>query len=89
MKRADADKQLMMAFNGFGSFLVRDSETTPGDFSLSIRDQERVRHYRIKRLENGTYFVTRRVTLETISDIVTPYKTQSDGLRVSIIDPCE
>ncbi len=36
----------MMEFNQYGSFLIRDSETTPGDYSLSIRDKERVRHYR-------------------------------------------
>jgi fyn-related kinase len=88
LKRADADKQLMMSFNQFGSFLIRDSETTAGDFSLSIRDRERVRHYRIKRLENGTFFVTRRVTFETIQDLVTYYRSQSDGLCVNLMYPC-
>ena len=84
----EAEKQLMQTFNAFGSFLVRDSETTPGDFSLSIRDRDRVRHYRIKRLENGTFFVTRRVTFETIQDLVTYYTTQSDGLCVNLVQPC-
>ena len=78
----------MQPFNTFGSYLVRDSETTPGDFSLSIRDRDRVRHYRIKRLENGTFFVTRRVTFETIQDLVTYYTTQSDGLCVNLVQPC-
>ena len=84
----EAEKQLMQPFNTYGSYLVRDSETTPGDFSLSIRDKERVRHYRIKRLENGTFFVTRRVTFETIQDLVTYYTSQSDGLCVNLIQPC-
>ena len=84
----EAEKQLMQPFNNFGSFLVRDSETTPGDYSLSIRDRERVRHYRIKRLENGTFFVTRRVTFETIQDLVQYYTTQSDGLCVNLVAPC-
>ena len=84
----EAEKQLMQQFNTFGSYLVRDSETTPGDFSLSIRDRERVRHYRIKRLENGTFFVTRRVTFETIQDLVQYYTSQSDGLCVNLVQPC-
>ena len=78
----------MMSFNQYGSFLVRDSETTPGDYSLSIRDRERVRHYRIKHLENGTYFVTRRVTFETILDLVAYYQQQADGLCVHLMHPC-
>ena len=88
IKRVEAEKQLMQGFNNYGSYLVRDSETTPGDFSLSIRDRERVRHYRIKRLENGTFFVTRRVTFETIQDLVTYYTSQSDGLCVNLVQPC-
>ncbi len=88
IKRVEAEKQLMMSFNGYGAYLVRDSETTPGDYSLSVRDRERVRHYRIKRLENGTFFVTRRVTFETIVDLVTYYQQQADGLCVNLIHPC-
>jgi len=30
-----------------GSFLIRASESTPGDFSLSVRDQGVARHYKI------------------------------------------
>ena len=77
----------MMPFNGYGSYLVRFSETTPGDFSLSIRDRDRVRHYRIKRLENGAFFVTSRVIFETIQDLVTYYQQQADGLCVNLIHP--
>ena len=85
----EAEKQLLMPFNNYGSYLVRDSETTPGDFSLSVRDRERVRHYRIKKLENGTFFVTRRVTFESIVDLVVYYQQQADGLCVNLISPCD
>ena len=77
-----------MPFNGYGSYLVRDSETDPGDYSLSVRDRERVRHYKIKQLSNGTFFVTRRVTFETIKDLVTYYQQQADGLCVNLTHPC-
>ena len=34
---------------GDGAFLVRDSESTPGDFSLSVRFDNSVEHYRVLR----------------------------------------
>ena len=88
IKRVDAEKQLMMNFNQFGSFLVRDSETTPGDFSLSIRDNERVRHYRIRRMDNGGFFVTRRATFLNIQELIAYYRQQADGLCCQLLYPC-
>ena len=78
----------MMPFNGYGSYLIRNSETTPGDYMLCVQDKERVRHYRIKQLENGTFFVTRRVSFETLVDLVTYYQQQADGLFTNLIKPC-
>ena len=78
----------MQPFNDCGSFLIRDSETTPGDFSLSIRDTEKVRHYRIRKLDSGGYFVTRRITFESLAALVAHYRQQSDGLCVTLGDPC-
>ena len=88
IKRVEAEKQLMQNFNQYGSYLVRDSETTAGDFSLSVRDYDRVRHYRIRRLDGGGFFVTRRVTFPTIQDLVEYYKVQADGLCVNLKQPC-
>ena len=88
IKRIDAEKQLMQNFNQQGSFLVRDSETTAGDYSLSVRDMDRVRHYRIRRLDTGGFFVTRRVTFETIQELVEYYKQQSDGLCTNLKYAC-
>ena len=86
-KRVEVERLLMTQANSYGSYLVRDSEVTPGDYTLSIRDMERVRHYRIRRLENGTFFVTRRVTFETIQDLVAYYQKQADGLCSNLIKP--
>ena len=78
----------MQPFNQFSSFLVRDSETTPGDYSLSIRDQQRVRHYRIRRLDTGGFFVTRRITFSSIIDLVAYYSKEADGLCCELLYPC-
>jgi len=88
INRVYAEKLLMMRFNHYGSYLVRESETTPGDFSLSIRDKERVRHYRIHRHENNTYFVTHQVIFATVFDLVAYYQQEADGLCVNLLYPC-
>jgi len=86
--RIDAEKQLMQPFNDCGAFLVRESETSPGDFTLSIRDTEKVRHYKICRLDVGDFFVTRRVIFETIPELVQYYQQQADGLCINLKTPC-
>ena len=78
----------MQPFNGYDSFLICDSETTFGDYTLSIRDTEKVRHYKICRLDAGGFFITRRVTFETIPELVQYYEKQADGLCVNLKAPC-
>ena len=78
----------MQPFNDCGSFLIRNSETTPGNYSLSIRDMEKVKHYKIRRLDVGGFFVTRRVTFETLPELVKYYQKQADGLCAILKAPC-
>ena len=78
----------MQPFNDCGSFLVCNSETTPGNYTLSIRDTEKVKHYKIRKLDVGGFFVTRRVTFQTIPELVQYYKKQADGLCVNLKAPC-
>ena len=84
----DAVKLLMMGFNQYGSYLVRESKTAPGSYSLSIRDKERIRHYRIHKHENNTYSVSHRVTFATIFHLVGYYQEQANGLCVNLLYPC-
>ena len=32
----------------FGTFLIRESEHFPGDLTLSIKDEDKIQHYRVK-----------------------------------------
>ena len=87
IKYKEAEKLLMEPFNGFGSYLVRESESRPGCYSLSVRDVNKVRQYRIHQ-SNGLFYVTERVTFECIQDLVTYYQQQADGLCVKLTHPC-
>lgn len=87
LKRIEAEKLLLQPFNNFGSYLVRESETTVGDYSLSVRDMERVRHYRVKQMENGSYFVTRRIMFPNLKQLIEYYRSESDGLCTVLKQP--
>ena len=78
----------MQPFNDYGSFLVRDSESTPGGYSLSVRDTDEVRHYKIRRLDVGGYSINRRVTFKNIPELIHYYEKQADGLCINLIAPC-
>lgn len=82
----EAEKQL--SCNRYGSYLVRDGIKTLGDYSLSIRDKEKVQHYYIRRMENGTFFVTSQASFKTIFDLVAYYQQQVGGLCVNLRYPC-
>ena len=48
IKRLEAEKKLLLGQNEHGAFLIRDSESRRNDFSLSVRDNDTVKHYRIR-----------------------------------------
>ena len=62
IKRADAERELLYkGQNCNGLFLIRESESKPGDYSLSIRDEDSVKHYRIRRWDDGRFYIAKRV----------------------------
>ena len=71
-----------------GTFLVRESESKPGDYSLSIQDIETVKHYRIRKLDEGGFFITRRAVFNTLKELVEYYMKDSDGLCCMLRSAC-
>lgn len=88
IKRVDAEKKLMSFENIEGAFLIRDSESRQNEYSLSVRDVEMVKHYRIRQLDDGGFFIARRATFRTLADLVLHYGRGGDGLCISLRKPC-
>ncbi|XP_061283496.1 tyrosine-protein kinase FRK [Bos javanicus] len=88
IKRTDAEKQLLYSENQTGAFLIRESESQKGDFALSVLDEGVVKHYRIRRLDEGGFFLSRRRTFSTLNEFVSHYTKTSDGLCVKLGKPC-
>ena len=77
-----------MPENDHGSFLIRDSESRRNDFSLSVRDGDTVKHYRIRQLDDGGFFIARRTPFPTLQELVQHYSSKADGLCVNLRLPC-
>ncbi|MBN3305215.1 tyrosine-protein kinase Lck [Amia ocellicauda] len=94
ISRNDAMRQLLAPGNTQGSFLIRESETAKGSFSLSVRDLDpdsgdTVKHYKIRNLDNGGFYITPRISFSTMSDLVKHYSRESDGLCTRLSKPCQ
>uniref|UniRef100_A0A452SYM2 Tyrosine-protein kinase n=1 Tax=Ursus maritimus TaxID=29073 RepID=A0A452SYM2_URSMA len=85
--------QLLAPGNVLGSFMIRDSETTKGSYSLSVRDydpqlRDAVKHYKIRTLDSGGFYISPRSTFGTLQELVAHYKKGSDGLCQKLTVPC-
>uniref|UniRef100_A0A4W3JL20 Tyrosine-protein kinase n=1 Tax=Callorhinchus milii TaxID=7868 RepID=A0A4W3JL20_CALMI len=84
MGRKDAERLLLHPGNPRGTFLVRESETTKGAYSLSIRDWDEVKgdnvkHYKIRKLDSGGYYITTRAQFESLQKLVKHYTGTWNG----------
>lgn len=90
--RKDAERQLLSPANKPGAFLIRDSETSNG-FSLSIRDVgpknlDIVKHYKIRKLDNGGYYISPKISFSDIGSMIKHYQQKADGLCRKLGRPC-
>jgi len=93
INRREAEKLLLSTNNCRGTFLVRNSEQAQTGYSLSIKDEDQVKgdhvkHYRIKTLDNGGYFVATRNTFRTMSELIAFYSKSQNGLCYKLVKPC-
>lgn len=88
-KRLEAEKMLMSQENKNGAFLIRNCESQAGELSLSVLDNGKVKHYKIRRQDNGGYFVSRIRSFFTLKELVEHYSNKEDGLCVRLGEPCK
>ncbi|XP_042899791.1 tyrosine-protein kinase Abl isoform X2 [Parasteatoda tepidariorum] len=70
-----------------GSFLVRESESSPGQRSISVRFEGRVYHYRINEDSDGKVFVTSECPFNTLAELVHHHSIHTDGLITVLLYP--
>nr|XP_027203646.1 probable serine/threonine-protein kinase tsuA [Dermatophagoides pteronyssinus] len=85
ISRSDAEQLLSCGING--SFLVRESESSPGQRTISLRYDGRVYHYHIKQDQDLRYYVRPECKFITIAELVHHHSNQQDGLITMLLYP--
>ncbi|CAF0751709.1 unnamed protein product [Didymodactylos carnosus] len=86
--REDAEK-LLKTHGSDGDFLIRDSERRAGNYSLSLKADDRIRHFRIENLDNR--FVIGKRSFLTLQELIEHYKSHpiydGEGIKLYLCKP--
>ncbi|XP_071814565.1 growth factor receptor-bound protein 2-like isoform X1 [Apostichopus japonicus] len=75
ISRKRAEDMLLQELHN-GAFLMRESESCQGDFSLSVKFKDRVQHFKVLRDGAGKYFLY-VVKFRSLNELVEYYRTSS------------
>uniref|UniRef100_A0A2I3GYL6 Adapter protein GRID n=1 Tax=Nomascus leucogenys TaxID=61853 RepID=A0A2I3GYL6_NOMLE len=74
LSRHQAENLLMGKEVGF--FIIRASQSSPGDFSISVRHEDDVQHFKVMRDNKGNYFLWTE-KFPSLNKLVDYYRTNS------------
>ncbi|NXN73235.1 GRAP protein, partial [Himantopus himantopus] len=77
-----AEEQLLKRKH-LGAFLIRDSESSPGDFSISVNYGQHVQHFKVLRERNGKYFLWEE-KFNSLNELVDFYRTTTIAKKQQI-----
>ncbi|NWX08061.1 GRAP protein, partial [Caloenas nicobarica] len=66
-----------------GAFLIRDSESAPGEFSISVNYGQHVQHFKVLRERNGKYFLWEE-KFNSLNELVDFYRTTTIAKKQQI-----
>ena len=70
------------------SFLEENRMKLINYFHCLVRDNDTIKHYRIRQGEDGRFYIARRTTFQSLPELVSHYSKMSDGLCVNLRRPC-
>ncbi|XP_074914610.1 GRB2-related adapter protein [Buteo buteo] len=82
ISRHVAEEQLLKRKH-LGAFLIRDSESTPGEFSISVNYGQHVQHFKVLRERNGKYFLWEE-KFNSLNELVDFYRTTTIAKKQQI-----
>ncbi|KAE8611513.1 hypothetical protein XENTR_v10012488 [Xenopus tropicalis] len=74
ISRGEAESILIGRF--VGAFIIRASQTSKGEFSMSVRDEDDVQHFKVMRDIRGNYYLWTE-KFKSLNKLVEYYKTAS------------
>eukprot|EP00062_Callorhinchus_milii_P019430 gi/632973986/ref/XP_007903421.1/ PREDICTED: tyrosine-protein kinase Srms [Callorhinchus milii] len=87
ISRTNAEKLLLSPENATGSFLIRKSQNSQNDYTISVRSNT-VHHFRIFLGSNGSFFLHKDQTFPTLDKLLQFYKTNYKLLGFPLTKPC-
>uniref|UniRef100_A0A8C4PRQ2 GRB2 related adaptor protein n=1 Tax=Equus asinus asinus TaxID=83772 RepID=A0A8C4PRQ2_EQUAS len=67
-------EEILMKRNHLGAFLIRESESSPGEFSVSVNYGDQVQHFKVLREASGKYFLWEE-KFNSLNELVDFYRT--------------
>ncbi|GFS10639.1 tyrosine-protein kinase [Elysia marginata] len=86
----EKSRSLLMNSKQDGCFLIRDSQSCPGEYTLAVYTTEQggnVRHYQIKRDDSGLFFISKEYPQASIPELVHYHKHNPGGLYTRLRNP--
>lgn len=68
-----------------GNFIVRESQSQPGDYTLSLMDNLKIVHYRINESDKGVGIGPSKL-FPTVQEMIEYYKKKADGICCMLTD---
>uniref|UniRef100_A0A4X1SSW6 Tyrosine-protein kinase n=1 Tax=Sus scrofa TaxID=9823 RepID=A0A4X1SSW6_PIG len=86
--RTQAQQLLLSPANAPGAFLIRPSESSHGDFSLSVRAQTGVCHYRVSTAADGSLYLQKDRLFPSLEELLAYYKANWKRTQNPLLQPC-
>ncbi|XP_028926647.1 tyrosine-protein kinase Srms isoform X2 [Ornithorhynchus anatinus] len=88
ISRSEAQQLLLSPSNQHGAFLVRPSESSRGDYSLSVRTKAKVCHYRISKAPDGGLYIQKGQVFPSLEELLAFYKANWKIIQNPLLKPC-
>ncbi|XP_022098620.1 cytoplasmic protein NCK2-like isoform X2 [Acanthaster planci] len=72
LKRDESERTLMELNCEDGTFLIRESETTPGGYSVSVKAPDKIKHFKVQRVDDQYCIGSKR--FESLDYLIEHYK---------------
>ncbi|NXD99017.1 SRMS kinase, partial [Chaetorhynchus papuensis] len=88
ISRNEAEQLLLSPPNQHGSFLVRDSESSKGEYSLSVRNHAKVSHFRICKSPRGSLYIQKGHPFPNMEELLAFYTEHWKVIQSPLLQPC-
>ncbi|XP_044535573.1 GRB2-related adapter protein [Gracilinanus agilis] len=76
-------EEILLRRNHLGAFLIRESESSPGEFSVSVNYGNQVQHFKVLRENMGKYFLWEE-KFNSLNELVDFYRTTTIAKKKQI-----